>query len=45
LRIEYPGAIYHPPGFDFGATSVMNRGDQRGPIFLDDTDRQRFVSA
>jgi hypothetical protein len=26
LRIEYPGAIYHPPAFDFGATSVMNRG-------------------
>ena len=33
LRVEYPGAIYH----------VMNRGDRREPIFLDDTDRQRFV--
>lgn len=33
LRVEYPGAIYH----------VMNRGDRREPIFLDDADRQRFV--
>ena len=29
LRIEYPGA-----------TSVMNRGDRREPIFKDDADRQ-----
>ncbi len=33
LRIEYPGAIYH----------VMNRGDRREPIFLDDKDRQLFM--
>lgn len=33
LRIEYPGAIYH----------VMNRGDRRELIFLDDADRRRFV--
>lgn len=33
LRIEYSGAIYH----------VLNRGDRREPIFLDDTDRQRFL--
>ena len=33
LRVEYPGAIYH----------VMNRGDRREPIFLDEADRQRFV--
>jgi REP element-mobilizing transposase RayT len=33
LRVQYPGAIYH----------VMNRGDRREPIFLDDGDRQRFV--
>jgi len=26
LGVEYPGAIYH----------VMNRGDRREPIFLDD---------
>jgi hypothetical protein len=45
LRIEYPGAIYHPPAFDFGATSVMNRGVLCEPTFLDDTDRKRFVSA
>jgi hypothetical protein len=44
LRIEYPGAIYHLPAFDFGATSVMNRGDRREPIFQDDTDRKHFVS-
>ncbi len=33
LRIEYAGAIYH----------VMNRGDRREPIFVDDFDRQRFL--
>jgi putative transposase len=31
--VEYPGAIYH----------VMNRGDQREPIFKDDADRRRFL--
>ena len=34
LRIEYPGAIYH----------VLNRGDQREDIFLDDEDRQKFLT-
>jgi hypothetical protein len=34
LRVEYPGAIYH----------VMNRGDRRKAIFLDDADRERFVA-
>lgn len=34
LRVEYPGAIYH----------VMNRGDRREEIFLDDEDRQRFLT-
>ena len=34
LRIEYPGATYR----------VMNRGDQREDIFLDDEDRQRFLA-
>jgi putative transposase len=29
LRVQYPGAVYH----------VMNRGDQREPIFQDDQDR------
>ena len=33
LRVQYPGAIYH----------VMNRGDRRELIFMDDADRQRFV--
>ena len=33
LRVEYPGAIDH----------LMNRGDRREPIFLDDADRQRLV--
>jgi REP element-mobilizing transposase RayT len=33
LRLEYPGAIYH----------VMNRGDHREAIFLDDSDRHRFL--
>ena len=33
LRVECAGAIY----------SVMNRGDRRELIFMDDADRQRFV--
>ncbi len=33
MRVEYPGAIYH----------VMNRGDRRERIFVDDADRQCFV--
>jgi putative transposase len=33
LRVEYEGAIYH----------VMNRGDRREPIFLDDKDRLTFL--
>ena len=33
LRIEYPGALYH----------VTARGNARQNIFLDDTDRQRFL--
>jgi REP element-mobilizing transposase RayT len=32
-RIQYPSAIYH----------VMNRGDRREPIFLDDADRELFL--
>jgi len=32
LRVEYEGAIYH----------VMNRGDRREPIFVDDQDRELF---
>jgi REP element-mobilizing transposase RayT len=35
LRVEYPGAVYH----------VMNRGDRREPIFMDDADRRRFVES
>ncbi|MFQ5683981.1 MAG: transposase [Candidatus Binatia bacterium] len=34
LRIEYPGAYYH----------VMNRGLARSNIFLDNHDRQRFLT-
>jgi putative transposase len=30
MRVEYPGAIYH----------VMDRGDRREDIFVDDVDRQ-----
>jgi REP element-mobilizing transposase RayT len=33
MRVEYPGAIYH----------VMDRGDRREDIFLDDVDRQDFL--
>jgi REP-associated tyrosine transposase len=33
LRLEYEGAIYH----------LMNRGDRREAIFLDDADRVRFL--
>src|SRR5690348_4304248 len=34
LRLEYAGAIYH----------VLNRGDRREPIILDDQDRQSFLA-
>ena len=34
LRVEYPGAIYH----------VMNRGDRREAIFLNDADREMFIA-
>lgn len=33
LRIEYEGAVYH----------VMNRGDRREAIFLEDSDRELFL--
>jgi hypothetical protein len=33
MRVEHPGAIYH----------VMDRGDRREDIFLDDVDRQDFL--
>lgn len=33
LRLEFPGAVYH----------LTARGDRRGDIFLDDTDRQTFL--
>ena len=33
LRIEYPGAVYH----------VLNRGDHKGSIFLDDGDGHDFI--
>ena len=33
LRVEYEGAIYH----------VMNRGDRREPIFVDDEDRDLLL--
>src|SRR5260370_41858782 len=33
LRVQYPGAIYH----------VMNRGDRRAAIFVDDIDRQLLM--
>jgi len=33
LRLEYPGAVYH----------FSSRGNARDAIFLDDTDRTRFL--
>ena len=33
MRVEYPGAIYH----------VMDRGDRREDIFVDDVDREDFL--
>src|SRR5437867_3397624 len=33
LRVEYEGALYH----------VMNRGDRREPIFVDNEDRCLFL--
>ena len=35
MRVEYPGAIYH----------LMDRGDRRKDIFVDDVDRRDFVTA
>ena len=34
LRIEYPGAVYH----------VTSRGNEKKPVFRDDTDRQNFLN-
>src|SRR5512137_1799867 len=34
LRVQYPGAIYH----------VMNRGDRREAVFVDDEDRELFLA-
>ena len=34
IRVQYAGAIYH----------VMSRGDRREDIYLDDADRQQFVT-
>jgi len=55
LSVEYPGAIYHPPTFHFGAasppllgsgaTSVMSRGSGRQAIFRGIADRQDFVKS
>jgi hypothetical protein len=28
-----------------GGTGVLNRGDRREPIFLDDVDRERFLES
>jgi putative transposase len=33
LRIQHPVAIYH----------ILNRGDQRDDIYLDDEDRSQFL--
>ena len=35
LRVQYGGAIYH----------LMNRGDRREPIFLDEEDQKMFLAA
>jgi len=35
LRVEFPGAVYH----------VTARGNERKPIFRDDEDRRRFLTA
>ena len=34
LRIEYPGAVYH----------ITSRGNEKKPVFKDDTDRQNFLN-
>jgi hypothetical protein len=39
LRIEYPGAIYHPPSFNFGTTSVINHMAGASRFFRDEFSR------
>lgn len=34
LRVEFPGALYH----------VTSRGDRREAIYLDDADRQQWLT-
>src|SRR5271157_2774247 len=34
LRLQYPGAVYH----------LMSRGDRQERVFLEDADRQLFLS-
>lgn len=34
LRVQYPGSIYR----------LRSRGDRRGELFRDDTDRRTFLS-
>jgi hypothetical protein len=53
LRIEFRGAVYHPPSLCFrlrlttarhdGGTSVMARGNQGRAINRDDRDRVRLL--
>ena len=54
LRIQYPGAVYHPPSLEAcvsakattaqdGGTDVMARGNHGQEIFQDDRDRQCFL--
>jgi len=35
LRIQYPGALYH----------ITSRGNERKNIYLEDSDRKRFLRA
>ena len=42
MRVEYSGAIYHPPPPTLGRDKHDDRGDRRDDIFLDDVDRQDY---
>ena len=42
-RVVVPGLPHHPPSPRLRRTSVTHRGNRRADVFLDDTDRRRYL--